>query len=200
MIEFPPQENNPTDIAVIKNFLTAEHINLFFKNIKDIEYQQATIFTEDSSKSNNHRESMVKWIPHKDPFLDLYYACRDFVNFHNSYRWKFEIKNSWEQFQYTEYNSNTKGHYDWHVDTGPSKGCYRKLSLVIQLSDPKEYEGGDLRVFDPVVSKENFPYKSVPKSKGAAVLFPSYIPHKVTPVTKGIRKSLVWWIGGVPFK
>ena len=198
MIPFSPQYNNPSSIVLESEFLNNEGVDRFLELIKNIPYEQASIFTGEDH--DNHRDSKIKWIPHEDPFLDLYYMCADFINNLNSFHWKFDITNSKENFQYTEYNSNVKGHYDWHVDIGPGQTCCRKLSMVVQLSDPKEYEGGDLLVFDPVVSKENFPYKKVPKKKGSVILLPSFMPHKVTPVTGGTRKSLVWWVGGIPLK
>ena len=66
----------------------------------------------------------------------------------------------------------------------------RKISIVLQLSDPEEYEGGELEMF---VSKD---IQKIPKKKGAAVLFPSYCMHRVTPVTKGERRSIVLWVSG----
>lgn len=70
----------------------------------------------------------------------------------------------------------------------------RKLSMVIQLSDPSEYEGGEL-----LLHLGNNPTR-IERKKGLAVFFPSYILHEVTPVTKGERYSLVAWVHGKPFK
>jgi len=69
----------------------------------------------------------------------------------------------------------------------------RKLSLVLQLSDPKDYEGGELILHlseEPTV---------VPKKQGYVTIFPSFVLHEVTPVTSGTRHSLVSWISGKPF-
>jgi len=194
MITFLPQESFPTAIRLEKNFLSDIAIDKFFKFIKDLPYKEAEIHSQEDT--DNHRSSKIKWIPHEDPFIELYFKCRDYIGNQNSYHWKFDIDSGWENFQYTEYRSDTKGHYDWHVDIGPTFASYRKLSMVIQLSNPEEYEGGDLQLFDPIASDENFPYKSVPKKKGSIIVFPSFLPHRVTPVTGGIRKSLVWWVGG----
>ena len=70
----------------------------------------------------------------------------------------------------------------------------RKLSLSIQLTDPKEYEGGELYLH------ENEEGKEMKKGQGDLVLFPSYILHEVKPVTKGERNSLVTWVTGKQFK
>ncbi len=80
------------------------------------------------------------------------------------------------------------------MDCGPGNGSPRKLSMVLQLSDPSEYEGGDLELFtsaNPIITK---------KQKGIIHAFPSYVMHRVTPVTKGVRKTLVVWIAGPRFK
>jgi PKHD-type hydroxylase len=99
-----------------------------------------------------------------------------------------------EDFQYTIYDGKDD-HYTWHLDRGGNAtNAPRKLSLVIQLSDPSEYEGGDLEIFDAPVPTQ------VTKQKGLVVAFPSFILHRVTPVTKGIRKTLVVWLAGPQFK
>jgi PKHD-type hydroxylase len=111
----------------------------------------------------------------------------------NKEMWQFDIPSILDVVQYTQYYENG-GHYDWHTDTGPHPFNTRKISITVQLSDPNEYEGGDLEL------KLGNQTSKMPKEKGCAVLFPSYILHRVTPVTKGIRKSLVLWVGGSVFK
>jgi len=104
-----------------------------------------------------------------------------------------------EQLQFTTYkynkDINEQEHYTWHMDCGPGLSSPRKLSLVLQLSDPDEYEGGELQIFTG--GNEAIPLK---KQKGIIHAFPSYVLHRVTPVTKGIRKTLVVWITGPRFK
>lgn len=107
----------------------------------------------------------------------------------------FDLYGFVEDFQYTIYRGNG-GKYDWHMDAGPTRNgaAPRKLSLVLQLSDPSEYEGGELELF---LSHQP---KKIEKKKGLLVAFPSYILHRVTPVTNGIRRTLVVWIAGPKFK
>lgn len=99
-----------------------------------------------------------------------------------------------EHLQYTIYDGKDD-HYTWHLDRGGgTSNTPRKLSLVLQLSDPSEYEGGDLEIFDaPEPTK-------IQKQKGLVVAFPSFVLHRVTPVTKGVRKTLVVWLTGPRFK
>jgi PKHD-type hydroxylase len=82
--------------------------------------------------------------------------------------------------------------YGWHQDYGGE--ISRKLSLVLQLSDPSEYEGGNLQV------KTSSEPQTVKKQRGFIAAFPSYVLHQVTPVTKGNRQSLVAWVSGPQFK
>jgi PKHD-type hydroxylase len=95
------------------------------------------------------------------------------------------------EVQWAQYSQD--GHFDWHVDVdwkGPH-AYDRKVSISIQLSDSDEYTGGDLE-FEDV----DFPDKELIRKKGTAIVFPSYIRHRVTPVTSGVRRSLVAWAEG----
>ena len=100
--------------------------------------------------------------------------------------------------QYTNYDSSIEGHYGWHQDTDFLEEGYdaRKVSVVIQLSDPSEYEGGEFQFYieEEIVSPPQF------KTKGTVIVFPSFLKHRVTKVTKGSRNSLVSWIMGPHFK
>jgi len=100
--------------------------------------------------------------------------------------------------QFTTYTEEKQGHYDWHIDTfWDSNSNYdRKLSVTVQLSDPSEYEGGCFEL-DPQYEQ---PDPEHLKMKGTVLVFPSFIRHRVTPVTKGVRKSLVAWIEGPCFR
>lgn len=98
--------------------------------------------------------------------------------------------------QYTVYfGSRKKGnHYDWHTDEeGPTPRPARKLSLVLQLSRPLEYEGGELQLCGQGEHVAQ-------KAEGLIYAFPSYVRHRVTPVTKGVRRTLVAWAVGAPFR
>ena len=95
--------------------------------------------------------------------------------------------------QYTEYHAEDTGFYNWHTDVNwlGQDDADRKLSVTIQLSDPDEYEGGDFEFqFIPG------PEQEAAKKKGTILIFPSHQIHRVTNVTKGVRKSLVAWFEG----
>ncbi len=87
-------------------------------------------------------------------------------------------------------DSEIKGHYDWHIDAGKGDPVYRKISFTAQLSDEKDYEGCEL-----VINNHGGQIVGT-KERGSVHLFPSYMPHKVSPIIKGDRYALVIWIHG----
>lgn len=98
--------------------------------------------------------------------------------------------------QFSQYLGSEEGHYDWHVDVvdTPQAGhLHRKLSVSVILSEPEDYEGGEL-LFN--VSGNQDRAKSMKPKKGDIVFFYSHVPHKVMPVTKGVRNALVTWVMG----
>ena len=103
-----------------------------------------------------------------------------------------------DALQYGIYSDG--GYYDWHVDIiDDSIKFPRKLSMTIWLNDPDEYEGGefDIEVEGP---RKDLRYDSIKLPKGSIVVFPSSMWHRVRPVTCGVRKSLVTWFRGAPFR
>lgn len=110
----------------------------------------------------------------------------------NTNRFKFDITGFQTQLQLAIYGADD--FFEWHMDYGAGDISDRKLSITVQLSDPEEYEGGDLQFMI------NHNAKSAPKTKGTAIVFPSYQMHRVLPVTSGNRMSIVGWIGGPPYR
>ena len=141
--------------------------------------------------NTSQRRSKVFWIPKTAEFIDIYKRFQRLIGQCNSEFFQFKLTELSELIQYTVYNSNDLGHYDWHIDMGPHK-ARRKISIVCQLSDPSEYEGGELQFNTGQITIAE-------KQKGTVILFPSYLLHRVTPVTKGIRRSLVIWVEGPAF-
>lgn len=141
---------------------------------------------------SDYRRSAITIIDLKDTtFHWLFTRLADYIAYANALHWQFDLLGFDEPSQYTRYDAQELGHYDWHMDM---INCWnkppRKLSAVIQLSAPDEYEGGEFCI------KTNSADTVLSKEKGTLIIFPSYILHKVNPVTYGIRRSLVCWIGG----
>lgn len=109
--------------------------------------------------------------------------------------WNFDLISVPESIQYTEYYDTAEGHYDWHQDIGPGSASLRKVSITVQLSEADEYEGGDLEMWQGGSS-----VCTAPRGAGVVFIFPSYMMHRVTKVTKGTRRSFVLWVGGQHYK
>jgi PKHD-type hydroxylase len=141
---------------------------------------------------NDVRKSNISWLYPSDNMEWVYRKVTDIVLNLNSRFFCFDIFGINEGFQFTNYKAPSDK-YGKHVDKSINIPV-RKLSVSIQLSNPEEYEGGELKIFDRnegiVMSKE----------QGTLIMFPSYTLHEVTPVTKGERNSLVTWVTGKQFK
>ena len=138
------------------------------------------------------RRSELNWL-HKDPesawvFEKLAHVI---ANLNTEY-FGFDLTGFGEALQLTNYHEARQGNYTWHQDFG--EGISRKLSIVLQLSDPSEYEGGELQLLNsgqPI---------TIQKKRGFITVFPAWALHQVTPVVKGTRQTLVAWISGPSFK
>ena len=158
--------------------------------------------TKELKNLKKKRDSNIVWM--NDDWI--YKEILPYVQDSNSKAdWNFQWRGS-ENCQFTIY---TKGqYYGWHQDGGHEsyklpgalQGKIRKLSMSVSLSDQKEYSGGNLE-FDFRAIPKNKPWvcKEI-NSKGSLVVFPSFLWHRVTPVTRGTRYSLVSWYLGDPFK
>ena len=186
---------NPGHFHNHKNFLTEGNIQLLEETILDLKYQEGVTYTQDPNQKEQ-RKSQIKWIPHEEKFYWLFDKIYGIVHEVNQNFYNFSIIGTFDYIQYTEYRATNSGFYDWHMDIGPFPANSRKISVTIQLSDPEDYEGGDLKIFTGGNIENSI---TMAKEKGSITIFPSYMMHTVTPVTKGIRKSLVLWLGGTSF-
>lgn len=135
------------------------------------------------------RRSTVSWIPYDHWVTERFaWIGRQL----NSRYFGFELWGACEMIQFTTYGAGGD-HYDWHQDMGESVAP-RKLSLVLLLSDEKDYDGGVLQLYHSQVPED------LPRKRGTVYAFPSWTLHRVTPVTRGTRRSLVSWICGEQFR
>jgi PKHD-type hydroxylase len=192
---FRSRECSLTSWYTFEKAFSREELYKIESEVALLNYQRATVFVENQTD----RISNIKWIPHTEQWDWLYHKLMELANIANDDIWGFDLKSAPEAIQYTEYDSSELGKYEWHQDIGPGIASDRKISITVQLSDDDEYEGGDLCIWQGGPSlDENIEY--TPRSAGNVTLFPSYLVHSVKPVTKGIRKSFVLWLGGDPFK
>jgi PKHD-type hydroxylase len=134
---------------------------------------------------------------HISLFSNLQSRIWTFINLANRSTFGFDVTYL-DEVQYTVYD--TGDYYNWHSDlmVETQNAFHRKLSVTIQLSDDTEYEGGDFELH--CLDEENQLPKEIIRKKGSIIIFPSFMVHRVTPVTKGTRKSLVAWVEGRKWK
>lgn len=157
-------------------------------NIDESSFQEATIGTyEKSIVSVETRNSKINWW-HEDHWVTSIFS--HYFNRANRELWEYDLTYL-KGIQITNYEEGDK--YNWHADYGtePDANHTRKLSATLLVSDPESFDGGDLEFID---YHGNF--ITAPKTKGTLIIFDSRIPHRVTPVTKGKRTSLVAWMLG----
>lgn len=107
----------------------------------------------------------------------------------------FDLTDFGESAQIARYSATREGHFGWHSDIGAGTwAARRKLTVVVQLSDPQDYDGGALEIW-PDAS-----VLTAPRARGLATIFPSFQLHRVTPVTRGTRWSLTLWSHGPAFR
>jgi PKHD-type hydroxylase len=142
--------------------------------------------------STKVRDSYVSWFFPNDVTGWVFERMAAMVTTMNEQFFRFELDGFLQGFQFTKYTAPGQ-HYTWHCDRGGGHGV-RKLSISVLLSDPDDYEGGDLEL------KFGEEEQKAERVRGMATIFPSWSLHRVTPVTKGTRYSLVAWVSGPPFK
>ena len=138
------------------------------------------------------RTTTISWIPFKE-MQPMYNQINEFIQKANRNHFGFGDIQITEQAQFTEYPEG--GFYDWHMDTDVNmqhEPPVRKISMTLLLSPENQFEGGDLELMAPG--------KRVKLRQGHAIIFASFLNHRVAPVIRGVRQSLVMWFGGEPFK
>lgn len=194
---FPREYNNPISHYVFENAFSPEELQYIYDNVDSLPFQAGTIMSDDIS---DIRKSRIKWIPQNPEWDWLYERLIAYAHEANQNEWGFELLTAPENIQYTEYLENNNGKYEWHQDIGPGVPSLRKVSVTVQLSHPDEYEGGDLQMWMGGDPRDPSSVINCTRGHGTVVVFPSYVPHQVTPVTKGIRRSFVLWVGGEHYK
>ena len=151
--------------------------------------------TETGEVNKELRNSIHRWLA-----TDCWIAgmMAHYINEANRNFFNFDLEGWADSIQYTEYKGKNT-HYAWHYDSSDAafvSGGVRKLSISLLLSDPEDYEGGELQLLHPG-EKRMVTFKP---NLGQAIIFPSYLQHRVRPLKSGNRFSLVGWYGGPPFR
>ncbi len=175
--------------------LTPQQCDEFIRIGKNVKVKRNFVT---SSLTSGHRSCNISWVPF-EKITSIYQIIKDQMEVINNNYFGFDNMKLLELGQYTEYHKG--GFYNWHMDNDvkmETMPTVRKMSMTLLLNDPKEFEGGDLEIFcgNKLDSQEN----KIKLKQGYAVFFASFLLHRVIPVIKGNRKSLVMWFGGTPLK
>lgn len=195
-MNFQQQTNDPQNFYWYKNGFTREELDKIYEDVAQIPFEQATILGENNPDAIKAiRSSSIKWIPKDQNWQWLYDKLMKMAVEANETLWNFDLISVDDKIQYTEYYDNEEGHYTWHQDIGPGNASKRKISITVQLAETDEYIGGDLEMWvggDGIITAE--------RGAGVVFIFPSYMMHRVTKVTKGVRRSFVLWVGGQHYR
>lgn len=178
------------NFAWCENIFTNAQLDAIVNICKDLEFDKGMIAS--ASQDDDIRNSNVKFIYPNNRTRWIFDGLTDAVHHMNQEYFRFDLSGMEEGIQLTRYEAPSQ-HYEWHCDRGMSVPI-RKLSIAIQLSDPDDYSGGDLELMVGETPEK------AKKDRGAATFFPSWLMHRVTPVTQGTRYSLVCWVSGPPFR
>ncbi|WP_439137896.1 2OG-Fe(II) oxygenase [Roseicyclus sp.] len=147
------------------------------------------------ARDHNLRRADLVWL---DDVADTAWVMDrviELVRMANRDLFDFDITDFAESPQVARYGAEREGHFGWHSDVGEGRLAERrKLTIVVQLSEPDAYRGGDLEVMPGanIIAAD--------RTRGTATLFPSFVLHRVTPVMTGERHSLTVWCHGAPFR
>jgi PKHD-type hydroxylase len=145
------------------------------------------ISTKDEEAASRLRRSRLVWLAKQD-HPELYKTISNIAREANRI-YDYDIKAFHGPLQVAVYDSSDEGFFDWHTDTVPTD-MSRKISISIPLNKESDYEGGDFEVREGNVERK------VPQLAGFPLAFPSWLPHRVTPVISGRRYSMVAWVLG----
>lgn len=195
----PHQDLTETNHATWEGGFTNQELDTIIEIGQSMQEARGTVGTGKSSEPVDEiRRSDVGWIGEQDApwvFDRFAWIARDL----NARFFGFDLYGFCEKLQFTTYRGDDGdgGHYDWHLDRGGSGRSGmppRKLSFVLMLSDPSEYEGGQLQI------QTGPKLEILSPERGIVHVFPSWVLHRVTPVTAGIRHTAVLWASGQKFR
>ena len=145
------------------------------------------------SLNNNNRD--IAYIEPNSQSKWLYELLFPIAIEANEELFHFDIDSVTDLIHYVVYPED-EDHLTWHKDITDGQTMRRKLAMTVQLSNSSDYEGGEFQIWN---GGENS-FETITRERGDVIVFPTFYQHRVTPITKGERKCLVFWTGGRPFK
>lgn len=198
---FPiPPRNAPgkDHLAYWEGFLSGDDINLLLAQPEWLNARQGCVggSTGVTEVNAGVRDSEIAWLGMKPEIAHIWDKLGEAVAEVNRRYFHFDLTGFHEPMQLGIYTEERQGHYNWHTDAAPNDAAVpRKLSMAMLLSDPNEFEGGEFQV-----KTCNDEAQTLDCQKGRAWFFPTYTLHRVSPVKRGVRRSLVLWVGGPAFR
>lgn len=199
----PPRNQSGKDsCAYWDNFLSNDQINKILALPEWLDMDTGMVGGSGSAEgmvdNPEIRSSRVQWLNLDPRTEEIWESLSKVIADVNKQFFQFDLTGMYEPMQLTLYSAEQSegDHYTWHTDMSMyDTNAPRKLSMSLLLNDPSEFEGGELQI-KPDSDNEI----TLDQEQGRAWFFPSWTLHRVTPVTKGIRRSMVVWVGGPPFK
>lgn len=191
--------------CMLENIFSDEELNEILKLMTSVPLDAAGTYAgkkaSNPAASDTRRVSRVNFFSPSVESQWIFQRFNKAIESINNTFYNFDL-NGYNVFQYTEYHAEESGKYDFHNDMilrgsfPPEMHENRKLSFTFLLNEPGiDFEGGELEFFLGTTKEPDI----VVTKKGRLVAFPSFIVHRVKPVTKGVRKSIVFWVTGPKF-
>ena len=176
--------------GIMKDVFSQDEIEKILFMEKLLNFQKAAV---GNGEVTSHRDSNIAWLQPDNHTSWVFDKIGNITSKANYDLFMLDV-NHIQSIQYTKYDSLMEQHYDWHVDEwSVYSNNQRKISGVVMLTNPEEYDGGEFEIIHNGNPEDSYKLKPF---AGEVIFFASSMPHKVHPVTKGIRKSLVFWAEG----
>ena len=178
--------------AIWRGLFTPDELDRLERDCDRLPLEQAQL-----TGSTGIRSTQVAWVHRTAQTEDLYLRMEAVVLEVNSKLFRFDLSGL-TPMQYAVYRESEAGYFDWHNDYGRYRGDPtaepRKITMSLQLSDGADYDGCDLEI------RASHPLDVAPRERGTLVAFRANALHRVTPIIRGVRKSLVIWAAGPEFR
>lgn len=192
MSAWPLKPDLIASYAYMKNVFTPEECKLIIDIGLKKELINATVNATNQQYKPDLRKNKISWLEAEDGLEFMYRKLTDVTLALNNEFFGFDLFGITEKTQFSVYEHIGDG-FKLHFDKTYGS-VIRKLSLIIQLSDPSEHEGCELKVYTGSIPEV------MPKDQGTVIAFPGYVMHEVSPLISGKRYTLVAWLGGPNFK
>ena len=181
-----------TKVAVLPQLLDAASCARAIALAQRFPATEGRVGTTDVERGEIRRSQI--WFFDPTPQTDFIFAPLRKAVTHLNQGFRFDVTDFGTGCQIAHYSSEDQGHYDWHMDLGTGRFSMRKISISVQLSAADDYEGGDLEFHLSGLDRVKM------RQQGTLIAFASFLEHRITPVTRGERFSLVAWVDGPPYR